>query len=240
MPRRGLSESGYYHIVVRSAGKVALFEDDADRRCYLRLLKDARDKTGAHVIAWVLMTNHVHLVVDFGESPSSISDFMFSIDLPYSKYFNARTGREGTLFQGSFWSKPITDDAQLVLRAVIKAVIQLVQSGVHVRHLHTGDGTVHVAGHESSYRSPSGGVLNIVVAVGIDALDAQKQISRLCLAGVGAQAQNLRVLPDLCARKQIAQLHMMIRPFCRRVEAGDCLLQNQRDYWFIVPQLGGK
>ena len=114
MPRRGLSESGYYHIVVRSAGKVALFEDDADRRCYLRLLKDARDKTGAHVIAWVLMTNHVHLVVDFGELPSSISDFMFSIDLPYSKYFNARTGREGTLFQGSFWSKPITDDAQLV------------------------------------------------------------------------------------------------------------------------------
>ena len=80
MPRRGLSESGYYHIVVRSAGKVALFEDDADRRCYLRLLKDARDKTGAHVIAWVLMTNHVHLVVDFGELPSSISDFMFSID----------------------------------------------------------------------------------------------------------------------------------------------------------------
>lgn len=114
MPRRGLSESGYYHIVVRSAGKVALFEDDADRRYYLRLLKEARDKTGARIIAWVLMTNHVHLVVDFGESPSSVSDFMFSIDLPYSRYFNARTGREGTLFQGGFWSKPIVDDAQLV------------------------------------------------------------------------------------------------------------------------------
>ena len=114
MPRRSLSESGYYHVVVRSAGKVALFEDDADRRCYLRLLKEAREKTGARIIAWVLMTNHVHLVVDFGESSSAISAFMSKVNWSYSKYFNARTGREGTLFQGGFWSKPIADDAQLI------------------------------------------------------------------------------------------------------------------------------
>ena len=82
MPRRSLSESGYYHVVVRSAGKVALFEDDADRRCYLRLLKEAREKTGARIIAWVLMTNHVHLVVDFGESSSAISAFMSRLTGP--------------------------------------------------------------------------------------------------------------------------------------------------------------
>lgn len=109
-----LSETGYYHIVVRSAGQVALFEDDADRQKYLRLLKSARDKTGCRIIAWVLMTDHVHLVVDFGENVSSISDFMFQIDSPYSRYFNAKTGRSGTLFQGDFWSKPILNDAQLI------------------------------------------------------------------------------------------------------------------------------
>ena len=39
---------------------------------------------------------------------------MSKVNWSYSKYFNARTGREGTLFQGGFWSKPIADDAQLI------------------------------------------------------------------------------------------------------------------------------
>lgn len=114
MARRFLSESGYYHIVVRSAGQVALFEDDDDRRKFLRLLKNARNNTGAKIIAWVLMSNHVHLVVDFGERPELISTFMLQIDSPYSRHFNAKTGREGTLFQGGYWSKPILNDAQLI------------------------------------------------------------------------------------------------------------------------------
>lgn len=114
MARRSISGTGYYHIVVRSAGQVALFEDDADRRRYLSLLRAASDGASARVIAWVLMTDHVHLVVDFGEDSSIISSFMLQIDSPYSRYFNAKTGREGTLFQGSFWSKPIENDAQLI------------------------------------------------------------------------------------------------------------------------------
>lgn len=114
MAKRVLSETGLYHITTRTAGKIALFEDDADRRKYLCLLKAARDSVGARVIAWVLMTDHVHLVVDFGENPDAIADFMFKLDSPYSRYFNAKTGREGTLFQGNFWSKPIANDAQLL------------------------------------------------------------------------------------------------------------------------------
>lgn len=114
MARRVASESGYYHVVTRSAGQIALFEDDGDRRKYLKLLKAARDAAGVRIIAWVLMTDHVHLVVDCGETPSAVSDFMASLNCAYSKYFNAKTGRTGTLFQGKFWSKPIRNDAQLV------------------------------------------------------------------------------------------------------------------------------
>lgn len=114
MARRVLSGTGYYHIVTRSAGRIALSEDDADRRTYLRLLKRARDHECIRIIAWVLMTDHVHLVVDCGDAPAAVSDFMTRLNFSYSKYFNARTGRTGTLFQGKFWSKPITDDAQLV------------------------------------------------------------------------------------------------------------------------------
>ena len=62
----------------------------------------------------MLMTDHVHLVVDVGEDSQKISEFMKSINQPYSRYFNSKTGRSGTLFQGVFWSKPILTEAQLV------------------------------------------------------------------------------------------------------------------------------
>ena len=114
MARRKLSETGWYHITTRSAGQIALFEDDEDRRKYLGILRLARDKTGVRVIAWVLMTDHVHLVVDVGEDPAVVSTFMYLVDVPYSRYFNARTGRSGTLYQGDFWSKPIRTEAQLL------------------------------------------------------------------------------------------------------------------------------
>lgn len=114
MPRRALSISGYYHVCMRSAGQIALFEDDGDRRRFLTLLKSVRDKISARVIAWVLMTDHVHLVLDFGESPEGVSGFMRELLRGYSRYYNTKTGRAGTLFEGRFWSKPIIDDAQLV------------------------------------------------------------------------------------------------------------------------------
>ena len=114
MSRRKISETGCYHITTRSAGQIALFEDDDDRRYYLRLLHESRDRVGARIIARVLMTDHVHLVVDFGESSDAVSAFMHGIDSRYTRYFNAKTNRSGTLFQGVYWSKPILDDAQLV------------------------------------------------------------------------------------------------------------------------------
>jgi len=114
MARRKLSDTGLYHITTRSAGQVALFEDDDDRRYYLRLIRQARNLVKARVIAWVLMTDHVHLVVDFGEEAQNISVFMHYVDARYTRYFNSKTKRSGTLFQGVFWSKPICSDEQLV------------------------------------------------------------------------------------------------------------------------------
>jgi len=114
MPRRTLSETGYYHITSRSAGKVALFEDDEDRRRYLRLLKAAKDEVPVSILSWVLMTDHVHLIIDTGDHPEAISTFMHAVNSRYTRYFNTKTGRTGTLFQGRYWSKPIENDAQLI------------------------------------------------------------------------------------------------------------------------------
>ena len=114
MPQRKLSETGWYHVTSRTAGQIALFEDDSDRKRFLTLLKRAHELHDVRIIAWMLMTDHVHLVVDVGDNPQTVSRFMHDINQPYSWYFNSKTGRTGTLFQGTFWSKPILSEAQLV------------------------------------------------------------------------------------------------------------------------------
>ena len=102
MPKqpRELSESGYYHVVTRGVGGMIIFEDDEDREQYLGLLKKYRDQLDCRVIAWVLMDNHVHMVLDFGEG-NTPTGLMRRLDITYAAYYRA-------------WSKPIKTDAQLV------------------------------------------------------------------------------------------------------------------------------
>ena len=81
MPRsaRVKAESGFYHVVAKGSGGQNLFEGPADYQAFLGFLSQACEKHGVAVIAFCLMTNHVHLVVDFGESPSAVSAFLASV-----------------------------------------------------------------------------------------------------------------------------------------------------------------
>ena len=64
------------------------------------------------VIAWCLMDNHIHLLLDDGHA--HLSDCMHSITTAYAMYFNSKTGRRGPVFQDRFKSVPILDDDQLL------------------------------------------------------------------------------------------------------------------------------
>ncbi|WP_324249928.1 transposase [Parolsenella catena] len=60
---RAISNSGYYHVMLRGAGRQLLFENDLDRRTFLRYLTEAIAGTKTSLIAWCLMDNHVHLLL---------------------------------------------------------------------------------------------------------------------------------------------------------------------------------
>lgn len=65
---RRVSESGYYHVILCGDGKRRIFEDDDDRREFLKLLSEQVVNRGVDIIAWCLMDNHVHLVVQDSNS----------------------------------------------------------------------------------------------------------------------------------------------------------------------------
>ena len=92
MPRcaRAVSLTGYYHVFDRCNSKQIIFEDDSDR---YRFLSDISDRFARHevaVLAWCLMDNHFHLMVD--DPFDNLSKAMQCALTAYAKYFNGKRG----------------------------------------------------------------------------------------------------------------------------------------------------
>jgi REP element-mobilizing transposase RayT len=54
----------FYHVITRGNQKQAIFKEDADRQKYLEVLACYKKRYGYHLYAYVLMKNHVHLLVE--------------------------------------------------------------------------------------------------------------------------------------------------------------------------------
>lgn len=111
--RRIRSKSEVYHLVCRGSGKQILFEDDRDRCRYRDLLFSSFPVEGnSQLLAWCLMDNHVHLLVE--ADLDEVSTRMHVVNSTYAHYFNSRYERVDHLFQGRFKSEPIETNEYLL------------------------------------------------------------------------------------------------------------------------------
>jgi REP element-mobilizing transposase RayT len=101
-----------HHVMLRGIERSPIFLDDADREDFLRRLARLITELGFLCFAWVLMPNHVHLVIRSG--PVRISRLMARLGTGYARYFNERHERVGHLFQNRFRSRRAIDDADLM------------------------------------------------------------------------------------------------------------------------------
>ncbi|HET9484306.1 MAG TPA: transposase [Xanthomonadales bacterium] len=101
------------HVVQRGVNRVDVFGDDADRRHYLALLERVCRAQAVAVHAYVLMTNHVHLLVSAAEL-RSISTAMHRIGTSYVLAYNRRHDRVGALWQGRFKSCLVDHERHLL------------------------------------------------------------------------------------------------------------------------------
>jgi putative transposase len=91
------------HVVQRGHNRDPVFRDDRDRCLYRQLLVDGCDRLGCAVHAYVLMTNHVHLLVTPTRA-QALSELIQWIGRHYVTAFNRRHRRSGTLWEGRFRS----------------------------------------------------------------------------------------------------------------------------------------
>jgi putative transposase len=101
------------HVIQRGNDRERCFFDDVDFLRYLVHLRDASSRAACDVHAYVLMTNHVHLLVT-PRTWGGIARMMQVLGANYVPYLNRRLGRTGTLWEGRHKAHPVRDEAHLL------------------------------------------------------------------------------------------------------------------------------
>lgn len=100
-----------YHVTNRGNERRNIFQDDADRKAFLRILSESTDTYQIILHGFVLMDNHWHLLA---QTPlANISEFMRQFNITYTSHYNRRHHRVGHLYQGRFRSFLVEEDAYL-------------------------------------------------------------------------------------------------------------------------------
>jgi len=105
MPRIArIVAAGYpHHISQRGNYQQKIFTFDTDRIKYLSLLKEESSRYHLIILAYCLMSNHVHFIV-VPQSEDSLGKVFKYTNMKYSQYYNNQMKVSGHLFQGRFFS----------------------------------------------------------------------------------------------------------------------------------------
>lgn len=93
-----------------------IFTLDLDWYAFERQLDERCVEYGVHVLVYAWMSNHFHMVVECADS-SRLPDMMRDFQSNYSRAYNTRTSRTGSLFEKPYFSRPITSDRELLVVA---------------------------------------------------------------------------------------------------------------------------
>lgn len=112
LPR--LTVPGYpHHIIQRGNNRQPIFVSTADYEMLLGLLEESARKFGVAIHSYVLMSNHIHLLAT-PSTEEGVPRMMQALGRSYVRYFNAKHGRTGTLWEGRYRSTLIQAERYLL------------------------------------------------------------------------------------------------------------------------------
>jgi putative transposase len=101
------------HVIVRGNNRTEIFCADANYQFYLEKLQLACEKHDCDIHAYVLMTNHVHLLIT-PHAEQSLSKALQMVGRYYVQYFNYCYQRTGTLWEGRYKATLVDSESYLL------------------------------------------------------------------------------------------------------------------------------
>src|SRR5208283_4334556 len=103
-----------YHVLTRGNNKKNIFKDERDYERYIEILLKYKEKYGYKLYHYVLMTNHVHLVVETVTNGGSLAEIMKGVNLSYAQYYKGKYRHIGHFWQDRYKSIIISKDNYLL------------------------------------------------------------------------------------------------------------------------------
>lgn len=128
MRRARITFNGAYHHVMNRGieGKDIFFDENAIFY-FLESMKEKSNKLKMRILAYCIMPNHFHLIVQ--NSSGKLSAFMKQLNGQYGMYYRKRKGGKGHVFQGRFKSTLIQEDAYMRM-VIVYVLLNPVQKGI--------------------------------------------------------------------------------------------------------------
>lgn len=132
-----------HHITQRGVRSMNIFNNDNDKNQYLQFIKEETEKSEIEIIAWCVMTNHVHFIA-VPQTETSFARGFGEAHKRYTRMKNFRDNVRGYLFQGRFGSCVL--DERHLLAAVRYVENNPVAAGIvkHAREYEWSSARYHV------------------------------------------------------------------------------------------------
>lgn len=102
----------FHHIMAQGINKEYIFDDDNLKNRYKAIIKDKIKQNNVNIIAYCIMDNHVHMLVNI-QKIEDMCKFMQQVNTTYAKFYNKLYNRVGYVFRNRYLAKPILDERNL-------------------------------------------------------------------------------------------------------------------------------
>lgn len=107
-------DTSFFHVMVQGINKEFIFKNERYMNRYLQLIRKNLNKEKLKIIAFCIMNNHAHLLIQV-ENKEELSKYMQKVNSIYAKYYNyMENDRVGYVFRDRYKSEPILDKRQLI------------------------------------------------------------------------------------------------------------------------------
>jgi len=99
-------------VTTSVADRKALFRSETAARMFIEVLQEVRSETGFRLLAFVVMPDHVHLVMKAPDS-RRLEEVVQLIKGRFSRRYNQTTGKGGSLWQSRYHERALRSEAEL-------------------------------------------------------------------------------------------------------------------------------
>ena len=108
------SQGGYfYHVLNRGNGRRTVFHKTGDFAAFVKLLRQAGERTPTRLLAYCLVPNHFHLVL-WPRQDGELSDYMMWLLTAHVRRYHQHYHSSGHVWQGRFRAFPVQEDDHLL------------------------------------------------------------------------------------------------------------------------------